>query len=66
MDCSQNFPYTPVFAYYKSTAKESPIVYRNEKFTPDLLEDFVKVCGDFKVNTNNNFLNDGEKRSQIL
>lgn len=45
----ENFPYTPVFQVYKNGNKEYPYVYRSEKFTPELLEDFITVTSQFKL-----------------
>jgi hypothetical protein len=40
---SQNFAYTPVFTIYKAGNKQAPYVYRSNKFTVDLLKDFLTI-----------------------
>ncbi|KRX02200.1 Thioredoxin-like fold [Pseudocohnilembus persalinus] len=49
LSCATNFPYTPVFQFYKKGAKEAPFVYRSDKFTPQLLKDFIEVSAEFKI-----------------
>ena len=41
--CSVNFPYTPVFEIFKKDAKKTPYIYRNQKFTPEMLKQFIEI-----------------------
>ncbi|CAD8168376.1 unnamed protein product [Paramecium octaurelia] len=41
--CIQDFPYTPVFMVCKKGIQHIPYVYRNQKFTPELLKSFFSV-----------------------
>ncbi len=49
LDCAPNYPYTPVFLVYKLGAKETPYIYKNDKFTPQLLKDFCTITCEFAL-----------------
>ena len=41
LSCSSNYPYTPIFQVFKNGCKNRPFVYRSNKFTPEMLKDFI-------------------------
>jgi hypothetical protein len=49
LECSKNFPYTPVFLFFKSNFKSNPYVYRQERFTPQLLRNFIDITASSNV-----------------
>jgi hypothetical protein len=42
---------------YRKECKNIPLVYRSDKFTPEMLENFIETSNSFKVMSQNQFEN---------